>query len=101
MNELEHELRKTLCRREPPAGFAERVMHRVPPKRDRMRWLVAVAAILVLVFAGGSLVQQRRTQRRIAAEKAKADLVYAIQVTTSGLQTAKTMLERQAGGKRI
>jgi hypothetical protein len=102
MNEFENELRKALCRREPPPGFSDRVMARVPRKPNRLPWMAALAAALVLVMAGISFWhQERERQRRVAAEKAKAELIYALQVTASGLETAKAMLQRQVGGKRI
>lgn len=95
MRDLENELRKALCRREPPPGFAGRVMDRIPRRRRPMPWMAAIAAVLVLVLAGISVRSVHRQQeQRIAAEKAKSELIYALQVTASRLETARTMLAR-------
>ena len=103
MNEFEDQLRKALCRREPSPEFAERVVARLPRGRsNRTPWIAALAAAILLIVAGVTpFQQQRERQQRIAAEKAKAELIYAIQVTTSGLETAKAMLQRQPRGNRI
>ena len=100
MNDFEQDLRAALRHREPPPGFAERVVSRLPERRGYPRWL-ALAAALLIAIAGMSIWQVRERQQRMAAEKAKAELIYALQVTSHGLQTARTMLVRQAQGKRL
>ena len=71
MDWLEQELRKSLNRKDPPAGFAERVRRKqftgqakapAPPWR-----LAAAAAILVAVVAGG--VGYRQHQGEMARQQ--------------------------------
>ena len=99
-DDLEQDLREALHRREPPPGFADRVMARVPQRRAYPRWLALVATLLIAVV-GASLWQVREQQNRASAEKARAELVYALQVTSHGLDTARAMLVRQTQGRKI
>lgn len=62
MNHLDDELRVALRRKEPPAGFAERVLDRLPAtppgvvqfpsRRRRAPWMAVAAAALVAIAAG-------------------------------------------------
>ena len=101
MNSLENNLRDALRRQEPPDGFAERVLSRIPPRPEgwkprlaalfrmpALRWAMAGAMIVCLLIAG--LVQQER-QRRIQAEgeMAKAQLIQALRIASLKLNTAR------------
>ena len=86
MDELERQLRNSLGRVEPPAGFADRVLAslaqpaRLAPRRPLWtapRW--AVAAALAVVVAGGSFFYQRQEQAR--AEAARDQLLLALRIT--------------------
>jgi hypothetical protein len=83
---IEDQLREVLRRREPSAGFAERVAARAEPGRQRepvgmFGWRSATSALAlaaVLVFTAGSLWQRTQEERaghqavlalRIASEK--------------------------------
>jgi ABC-type nickel/cobalt efflux system permease component RcnA len=71
------------------------------PARRRAPWFAAVAAALIVLLAGLSMwSQQRERQRRVAAERAKAELIYALQVTAEHLDTAKAILHRRTQGER-
>jgi hypothetical protein len=101
MNPIENELKAALARREPPDGFARRVMARVPPPRKPSRlhsWShsrlhlgrLAAAAAIVVAILGGVLHQQHRSeQTRIEGERARAELVFALEVASEKLQHAK------------
>lgn len=101
MNHMEQELREALKRVEPPPGFADRVMARVPARRGAAiprSWMAAAAAVLVAVVGAGSWEYQRTRDQRIAAEKAKAELIFALELTSSKLQATRSKLLRHTGG---
>jgi hypothetical protein len=85
--DLERELRNTLRRKDPPPGFADRVMARLEPQSIRKgppRWTPwAVAAALLLSTGGGVVYRQRQEQAR--GEQAKEQLLLALQVTGAQL----------------
>jgi hypothetical protein len=89
MNWREDDLRRALARREPPEGFAERVVARLsearPPARRWPRWLAAAACLLVL--SGAAAEWQRERVRR--AEQAKEQVLLALRITSTHLRTAQ------------
>lgn len=96
MNEdLEVQLRGALRRRDPSAGFAERVMarSRAPERRFGVRFasLAAIAAMLAV----GLLVNRGYQQRR--AEEAHTQAMTALRITAEKLNLVRDkMLTRQA-----
>ena len=50
MDWLDEELRRALSRKDPPPGFAARVMART--RRAMPRWILAAAAVLAIAAAG-------------------------------------------------
>jgi hypothetical protein len=103
---LEDQLRAALQRQEPPDGFAERVLAQLPQKPPRrgvslnsLRPWMAIAAVLVLAFSGALLWQGERERRQTAAaEQAKQELIYALQLTSAELQQTRAKLIRHIGG---
>jgi hypothetical protein len=94
MNRLEDELRTALLRREPPEGFADRVMARVPERRRLWNswshsWLAAAAALLIAMLGGGAYEYHRAQRIRQQAEQAKAELVIALEIASEKLQNTK------------
>lgn len=101
MNWLDDELRTLLRRKEPPEGFAERVLarmevaasrpdairlpRRTPFRRSWIAWAAGVAACLILAI---SFVRYRRYQH----QRAEAEL--ASQQATIALRIASTQLNR-------
>lgn len=100
MKDLENELRKVLERREPPEGFADRVLAQLEPAPTpkpgwrealislvhipRLRWVaVGVAACLLLTL--GALHYRRVQQERAAGEAAKAQVMQALRIASSKL----------------
>lgn len=101
MNHMEHELRDALKRVDPPPGFADRVMARVPARdstRQPRTWMAAAAAVLIAVAGAGSWEYQRAREQRIEAEQAKAELIFALELTSSKLQSTRSKLLRHTGG---
>ncbi len=102
MKSFEDELRQALRRREPPPGFAERVLARAgarqrQPRRPAWldwRWLAPVAALLVLTV-GLNLFLERR--RRLAGEQAKQQVMLALQLTGSKLRYAQERVQAAMG----
>jgi hypothetical protein len=99
---MEDELRQALRRREPPPGFAERVLARarirtMQPRRSvwfHWRWLAPVAALLVVVV-GLSFFAERR--RRLEGERAKQQVMFALQLTGAKLRYAQERVEAVMG----
>jgi hypothetical protein len=85
----EDDLRRALARREPPEGFAERVVARLsearPPVRRWPRWLAAAACLLVL--SGAAFEWQRERVRR--AERVKEQVLLALRITSTHLRAAQ------------
>jgi uncharacterized protein HemX len=105
MSQFERDLRESLRRREPPPGFAEKVlsmsrMSRESETRHTARPWLAVAAALVLMIGGGIFVQQQRQQAE--DEKAKEQLMVALRITGSKLRTVQERLStiQQRAGQR-
>lgn len=91
-------LRNALRRREPPPGFAERVVERIrrqaaapAPLRRRLWWLAA-AASLVLLLAGGW--QYREHRQRLRGEQARDQLLEALQITGAKLEVLRQRIHR-------
>lgn len=84
--DLERELRNTLRRKDPPPGFANRVMARLEPQKMRKappRWTPWAVAAALLLSSGGGLVY--RHQQLARGEQAKEQLLLALQVTGAQL----------------
>jgi hypothetical protein len=92
MSPFERDLRESLRHREPPSGFAEKVLARSRESAVRHTarpWLAAAAAI-VLMIGGGIFVEQQRQQAK--DEKAKEQLMVALRITGSKLRDVQERL---------
>jgi len=94
MSQFERDLRESLRHREPPSGFAEKVLARSRESEARhtaRRWLVAAAAV-GLMIGGGIFVQQQRQQAE--DERAKEQLMVGLRITGSKLRNVQERLSR-------
>ena len=92
MNQIERDLRETLRRREPPPGFADRVLARTKqPEARGHSWVWLAAAALVLLMIGGiGVVQEQR--RQAEGERAKKELMVGLRITGSKLRDVQERL---------
>ena len=89
MSPLENELKSAMGRREAPAGFTDRVMARIPPPKRRAwshSWFAAAAAALIAIFGSGAYEYQKAERMRREGERAKAELVMALEIASEKLQ---------------
>lgn len=101
MRDFEDELRAALSRTEPPPGFPDRVMARLPVRRSYPRWIGLVAAILLVISSFSAWEVRRQREQRNAAERAQIELKQAMEITASTLETTKSLLQRHLEGRRI
>jgi hypothetical protein len=98
--ELEKELREHLRARSAPAGFADRVMARIPAERSSRsplrfvtqpvwRW-AAIAAVLAVTVLGG--VEHDR-QQRIAGEHAREQVLLALRIAGTTLREVQQKVQ--------
>jgi len=102
MKPIDDELRRLLRRKEPPAGFVERVMARLrtePPRSTLvqrrsaffrwpvLRWAVAAAVVCIAVVAG-IVRQQHQQQVRAQAERASRQAILALRITNEQIDAA-------------
>jgi hypothetical protein len=89
MTDFEDQLRKALERKQPSTGFAERVMaatsHRPPPARWAHWRAWGAASIAASLFVGALSLDLGRHERQ-QGEAARAQLIQAMQITSSHLQ---------------
>ena len=101
MSQFERDLRKSLGRKEPPPGFAGKVLARTREIDERSkarsfwnwswRW-ITVAAMVVVLVGSTSLYQQHR--RRLEAERSKEQLMLALRITGSKVQLVQERLSQ-------
>jgi Flp pilus assembly protein TadB len=106
MNDFEDQLREALQRREPPAGFAERVIARVPQRRATvwtMHWrsMAAIAALLVVTFSAGLFEWHRQVERAERAEAANRQLMYALRLMARKIERVQNRLENSSAVVKV
>jgi hypothetical protein len=98
---FEGELREQLRARPAPAGFADRVMARVPAKRPpRLQWQplwrwAAVAAVLAVTVLGG---MEHERQQRLAGERAREQVLLALRITGTTLHQVQNKVSQNDAG---
>ena len=103
MNDLEDLLRDALERREPPPGFAERVMARVPRRPPVFAWwrqMAAIAALLVVTVSSAMYERHREVERRRAVE-ASHELIFALRLTAAKLDRVQYRVARSSAVVKV
>ena len=96
MNDFEDRLRAALRRKDPPLGFAARVMERTsrPARRPRLVWAIgAIAAAVTVATFSVSTYQQRQE------EKAARQAEQALRIAAEKLNLARAQVLKSANGK--
>jgi hypothetical protein len=101
MNSLEDNLRDALRRQEPSDGFAERVLSKIPERKEGwkpsltslfrmpiLRWAAVGSLVICLLFAGW-VWQERERRIRAEGEMAKAQLMQALRIASLKLNGAR------------
>jgi hypothetical protein len=104
MNGFDNDLRQALRRCDPPDGFADRVMARIPVRKRHTWWAprsAAAAALIVVLGGAGAWQFEHSRQKRLEAERAKAELVQGLELTSAKLQATRSRLLRHLGGRLI
>jgi hypothetical protein len=99
-DELDRELREHLRARSAPAGFADRVMARIPAQRSpRTAWQfvaqpvwrwAAIAAVLAVTVLGGL---EHNREQRIAGEHAREQVLLALRITGTTLREVQQKVQ--------
>ena len=85
---LENELKEALRRKQPPAGFTDRVMERlVEDRRPRLSYRAIAATLLLTAVLGGWSALTIAERRE--GERAREELLLALRITSEKLQTAQ------------
>lgn len=109
-NHIDEQLKRALRRREPPEGFADRVLARVQAQTSptqaslwtvwrmpSLRW--AAVAALVAVGVTGVGYQLHERQEKAEAMAAKQQVMLALRITGSKLRVAKQKVKAMETGK--
>ncbi len=105
--EWEQQLRDSLRTRPAPAGFAERVLQRLPQTASRTQSrarkhlfsfpiaarLATAATVVLAVLLSGMIYQH---QRQVAGERAKQQVMLALRITGTTLQQVKQKINQNA-----
>jgi hypothetical protein len=101
MNDFEDRLREALQRREPPSGFAERVVALVPQRRAPMwtRWrsVAAIAAVLLVMFSALLYERHRANQ----AEAANRQLMYALRLAARQIERVQNRVQNSSAVVKV
>ena len=105
MNDFEDRLRGALQRTDPPAGFAERVMARVPQRRapvwTRWRSVVAIAALLLVMFSTALFEYHRQVERARRAEAANRQLIYALRLMAEKIERVQHRVQNSSAVMKV
>lgn len=127
MSRLENELRSALSREEPSPDFTDRVMARIqslPAKTEQekrekigwlskiiaifepfqLKWAMAAALAILMLFAGLSLYRYRENQRMLAeiaeGERARQQVLLAMKLTSEKLNFAHRKVQQSVESRK-
>jgi hypothetical protein len=109
-NDLERELKNALARRQPTPGLTERILARIDEPQEGiwsrlissfglpvMRW--AVAFVVIVAVGVGSVAYQRHQQEMARGLAAKQQLMIALHIAGSKLQSAQYKVHNIGTGR--
>jgi hypothetical protein len=99
---IEQELKRALNRAEPPDGFVDRVMARIPDRTTTMGvrwWYAAVAAIVALIMVLTTQQVEQRRQRQ--ARETERQVVFALALVAEKLDHVNSKLQNSAPDVRV
>ncbi len=114
MSRLDEELRLALQRREPPPGFTERLLARLPARSEtggqpQTNWWqmlagllqtpkvrLALAAALSLLIAAGAYQYRQYQRAQAEGQRAKAQVILALQITSAKLNLAQKKIQQRS-----
>ncbi len=99
MTAFEEELRKAMAKREPPAGFTERVLAKTEGRSGKAQswlsrifgWRLAPVFALVLILSAG--ITYQRHEHTVRGEKAKQELLVALRIAGSKLHDVRVHIQ--------
>lgn len=93
-DDLERDLYESLAAKPAPEGFARKVLARVAYQEAResrpalfLHWRGALAAVLIAVALVTTGLWQHQRQQRIAGERARAQVMLALRITSNTLDS--------------
>jgi hypothetical protein len=93
---LENELREALARIQPPEGFADRVVARLPERRRRPRFYLPVAAAAALALVCFARFEQEQIQTQRSAAEVQQQVAFAFRLTAEKLAVIDEHLKKSA-----
>jgi hypothetical protein len=87
---LENDLRRTLRRESPPAGFAGRVMQRIERDERKTRphwWRAAAASVMLAAVLGGYALHESAERKR--GERARDEVLRAMSIASEKVRYAQ------------
>lgn len=93
---LENELRNVLTRMEPPEGFVNRVVAKLPGRRRRTPFYMVGAAAAVVVLVLFTRFGQQRLETQRQAPDAQRQIVFAFQLAAEKLAVIDERLKKSA-----
>ncbi len=97
-DDLQKELRQALARVQPPEGFTERVLDRLPAlnrKKRGFQMILAIAATTVLA-ASLTFYRHHQEQERERIGRAQQQLTFALRLTAQKLTLVDARLKKSA-----
>ncbi|HEX9161671.1 MAG TPA: hypothetical protein VF980_08200 [Thermoanaerobaculia bacterium] len=100
--DLESQLKSALARKQPPPGFASRVVAAVnrgprTEERGRFRWRAIAAAAMLTVILGGWTAHEIAERRE--GERARNEVLLALRIAGAKVRYAQTQVH-DIGSKR-
>lgn len=98
---FDEQLRQALARVEPPEGFTDRVLAKVPRHPMRHRLLYGAIAAGLAVLAAFGTVEHNRSETRRRAQNTERQIVFALALAADKLDQVNARLRHSASHVQI